>query len=44
VADPTVRESEVEEWPHVRSGVVSPDDAIKFFRAKFSEALKEDTP
>ena len=43
VADPTVRESEVEEWPHVRSGVVTPDDAIKFFRAKFSEAFKEDT-
>ena len=40
MADPTVRESEVEEWPHVRSGVVTPDDAIKFLEQNFLRLLK----
>jgi hypothetical protein len=34
----TVRESEADQWPHVRSGLVSAADARRFFQHKFAGA------
>ena len=36
--DTTVRESEADQWPHVRSGLVSAAEARRFFQNKFAEA------
>ncbi len=38
-----VRESDVNTWPHVKDGLVKPDDALKFFHTKFGECF-DSTP